>query len=166
MSVFMNVGLCVSFSSLLFLHLLLLLVLPTAALQKVASEQPIKEDYIHGCHDSHTYTAKCVCQEGHLVPVEHQPAGHPGQRVDAEHHICAQVHHAVDSVQCSCGNVGHTQNLSEVEEHRVYLHQQSHHSKPHITARQDREAKTSDHLQEKTTREKVREDVAQQMPGC
>lgn len=151
---------CVPSSSLSSLHLLLLLGLPGTVLQKVTPEQPIKQDNIHGRHDGHTHAAQRVGQEGHLVPVEHQPAGHPGQRVDAEHHVCAQVDYAVDPVQRAFGDAGHTQHLPEVEEHRVYLHQQGHHGKAHVAARQHREAETGDHLQRKTRRRKITMDVA------
>lgn len=146
---------CLLFSSSLHLLLFLFLGLPGAALQKVAPEQPVKEDNIHGRHDGHAHAAQRVGEQGHLVPVEHQPAGHPGQSVDAEHHVRAQVDHAVDPVQRTRGNVGHAQDLSQVEEHRVYLHQQGHHGKANVAARQHREAKTGDHLQEKTMREET-----------
>lgn len=129
-------------------HLLLLLGFPGAALQKVAPQQSIKEHDIHDGHDGHAHTAQGVGQQGHLLPVQHQPAGHPGQRVDAEHHVCAQIDYAVHTVQRTCRDVGHSQQLPEVEENGVYLHQQSHHSEAHVPTGQHREAETGDDLKQ------------------
>lgn len=138
------------------LRLFLFLGLPSAALQKVVPEETIEQDNVHERHDGHTHAAQRVGQEGHHVPVEHQPTGHPGQGVDAEHHVRAQVDYAVDPVQRSFGNVGHTQHLPEVEEHRVNLHQQGHHGEADVVAGQHGEAETGDHLQRKKVGEKTR----------
>lgn len=141
--------------SVVSLHLLLLLGLPRAALQEVAPEQAVEQHDVHDGHDGHAHTAQRVGQQWHLVPVEHQPAGHPGQRVDPEHHVRAQVDDAVDAVQRSLGHVGHAEQLPQVEEDRVELHQQRHHGKAHVATRQHRQAEAGDHLRKHRGRREV-----------
>lgn len=127
------------------LHLLLLLGLPGAALQEIAPEQPTEEDDVHDGHDGHPHAAQRIGQQRYLVPVEHQPAGHPSQGVDAEDHVRAQVDDAVDAVERAGRHAGHAQDLAEVEEHGVYLHQQGHHGKSHVATRHHGEAEAGDH---------------------
>ena len=124
----------------------LLLALPHAALQEVAAQQAAEEHDVHGGHDGHAHAAHRVGHQGHVVPVQHQPACHPGQRVDAEHHVGAQVDDAVDLVGGARHQVSHAQHLPQVQEHRVDLHQEGHHGEAHEAAGQHRDAKARDHL--------------------
>ena len=136
----------------IFLRLLLLLGLTGAALQEVAPQQAIEQHYVHGRHDCHAHAAHGVGEQRHVVTVQDQPAGHPCQGVDAEHHVSAQVDHAVDAVQGARCHVGHEQHLAQVQEHRIDLHQQRHHGKAHVAAGDDRDAETSDDLEERMGR--------------
>lgn len=105
----------------LLLHVFLLLflfpqLLLAAGLHEVAPHEAVEEYDVHGGHDGQTYTADGVAEQRDEVAVQHQPAGHPGQSVDAKHHIRAQVDHAVDSVKCALGQVGHAEHLPQVQE--------------------------------------------------
>lgn len=104
----------------------LLLLLPLhipAGLEEVTTQQAVEEDDVHGCHDCHAHRAYSVRCRGHVLPIEEEPASHPGQRGDAEHHVGAQVDDAVEAVAGGVHQVGHEQDLPQVEEDGVNLHQ-------------------------------------------
>ncbi len=136
----------------LFLHFFLLLfphLLLTAGLHEVTSHQAAKQHNVHDGHDGQTHAADGVADQGDEVTIQHQPAGHPGQSVDAKHYIGAQVYHAVDTVKCTFGQAGHAEHLPQVQKDWIDLHQQSHHCKTHIPTGQHRDPETGDHLQTK-----------------
>lgn len=104
----------------------LFLLLPPhilSAFEEVTPQQAVEQDDVHGCHDCHAHRAHGVGSWGHVVAIEEEPAGHPGQRGDAEHHVGAQVDEAVEAIAGGVHQVGHEQDLPQVEEDGVDLHQ-------------------------------------------
>lgn len=135
---------------LLLLHVLVFLDLfLTAGLKEVGTKQAVEQNNIHEGHNGHTHAPHCVAEKRNVITVQHQPARHPRQSVDAEHHVCAQVNHAIYTVHSALGNTGHPQHLPEVQEDGIDLHKQGHNREAHVTTRQDWQAKASDHLFEK-----------------
>lgn len=108
--------------------------------------EPVEEHDVHGSHDGQTYAAYRVADQGHVVAVKHQPAGHPRQRGDAEDHVGSQVEHAVDAIHGGLGQARHAEHLTQVEEDGVDLDQQGHHCKAHIATAEHGDPKTSYHL--------------------
>lgn len=95
----------------------------SAGLEEVTTQQAVEEDDVHGRHDCHAHCAHSVRCWGHILPIEEEPAGHPGQCGDAKHHVGAQVDDAVEAVAGGVHQVGHEQDLPQVEEDGVNLHQ-------------------------------------------
>lgn len=94
---------------------MLFLLLPAhvpAGLEEITTQQAVEEDDVHRGHDCHANCAHGVCGQGHVLPVEEQPACHPGQRGNAEHHVGAQVDDAVEAVAGGVHQVGHEQDLA------------------------------------------------------
>lgn len=132
---------------LLPLHVLVFLdVFHAAGLEEVGTEQPVEQDNVHEGHDGQTHTAHRVAENGNQIAVQHQPACHPRQRVDAEHHVRAQVNHAVHTVHCALGDTGHTQHLPQVQEDGVDLHKQGHNREAHVAKGEHWQPKAGDHL--------------------
>lgn len=136
-------------AGLVLLHLLLPPCF-TAAYQEVTAQQSVKEDDVHGGHDGHAHTAHRVNEQRDEAAIQHQPSRHPGQRADAEHHVGAQVHHAVQPVHGAPAQAGHAQHLPQVQEDGVDLHQQGHHRKAHVAEAESRNPEAGDDLEEES----------------